>query len=138
MKKNTILTLIKKLKIQLISSGIITILLFLIVTLFIKYFYKILLLLGEDTLGTIFSQLKDSTIMPLIIIPFVIFFFITNWILKFNYNNSKVLKVLFVISIYILSFIVILVLSILLSKVNGVLFIDVLVSLLKNMEGLGL
>ena len=138
MDKNNILTQIKKFKIQLISSGAITILLFLIVTLFIKNFYKILLLLGEDTLGTIFSQLKDATIIPPIIIPYVIFFFITNWIAKFNYNNSKGLKVLFVISIYILSFIVILVLSILLSKVNGVLFIDVLVSLIKNIGGLGL
>ena len=46
---------------------------------------------------------------------------------------------LFISLIMAILFIVILfVISILLSKVNGVLFIDVLVSLLKNMGGLGL
>lgn len=138
MEKNSFYTKLKKYKIHLISSIVLSSFLFLSVTLFIRYFYKLLFNLGEDTLGTIFSQLKEANIKPPLIISFIIFFFITNLILKFNYNNKKVFKILIVIIIYILSFSILLVLSILLSRVNGILFIDVLVSLLKNMGGLGL
>ena len=63
MNKDSIVNCIKINKLNLIISFVVTILLSFIVIVFIKNLYKILLHFGEDTLGTIFSQLKDSKII---------------------------------------------------------------------------
>lgn len=139
MNKKTIINYIKKHKLNLIISFIVTLLLSFIVIIFIDNLYKLLLSVGEDTLGNIFSQLKDSDIITPFIIQFITLFYINTILFKLNNNKSnKVLKIIISIIIFILFIIILFIMSILLSKVNGVLFIDVLVSLLKNMGGLGL
>ena len=138
MEEKSKLNIIKKYKTHLTRALVLTILLSLITTIFFRYSNRILSFFGEESLGTIFGQLKESDIKTPFIIPFVVFFLLTYWVLKFNYKDKKILKVVLGFGAYVISFSLLLVFSILLSKVNGVLFIDVLVSLLKNMGGLGL
>ena len=139
MNKNNIINYIKKYKLNLIISFIVTILLSFIVIVFIKNLYKVLLHFGENTLGDIFFQLKNSKVITPFIVQFIVLFIFNYLILKLNINkNNKIFKIIISMIMYILFIVILFVFSILLSKVNGVLFIDVLVSLLKNMGGLGL
>lgn len=138
MEENSKLGKIKKYKTHLIRALVLSIFLSLVTTIFFRYSNRILSSFGENTLSTIFAQLKESDIKTPFLIPFVCFFFLTFWILKFDYNKNRFLKWLLGLCLYVVSFGVLLVFSILLSKVNGILFVDVLVSLLENMEGLGL
>lgn len=139
MNKYSIINFVRKNKLNIVISFIVTILLSFIVIVFIKNLYKVLLHFGENTLGDIFSQLKNSKVITPFIVQFIVLFIFNYLILKLNINkNNKIFKIIISMIMYILFIVILFVFSILLSKVNGVLFIDVLVSLLKNMGGLGL
>ena len=139
MNKYSIINFVRKNKLNIVISFIVTILLSFIVIVFIKNLYQVLLHFGENTLGDIFSQLKNSKVITPFIVQFIVLFIFNYLILKLNINkNNKIFKIIISLIMYILFIVILFVFSILLSKVNGVLFIDVLVSLLKNMGGLGL
>ncbi len=139
MNKYSIINFVRKNKFNIVISFVVTILLSFIVIVFIKNLYKVLLHFGENTLGDIFSQLKNSKVITPFIVQFIVLFIFNYLILKLNINkNNKIFKIIISMIMYILFIVILFVFSILLSKVNGVLFIDVLVSLLKNIGGLGL
>lgn len=103
---------------------------------FIKNFY-ILFGVGND-MYYIFEQLKSAKIIVPFIIPLLVFFFIYKFLFKISFKTKKALKIiLFIVLLYFIS-IVTYILSIVFAIVNDVVFIDIIISLIKNMEGLGL
>jgi len=102
--------------------------------LIIRNIGNVLYLLNEEQFGEIFSQLKNnSSIIP----PFIIPFLIVTFIMILLFKNQKKVKPLRVIILFLVM-IIMQVLSILLSNVNGIYFIDIIISLINNMGGLGL
>lgn len=128
----------KKVLINIIITTIFAIIISLLTIIFFKNLGEILSSFGEETLGDIFSQLKNAEISIPLLIPVVIIFLINRLILKFNFQKKKLLKIILTFVIYILSIFIMLIFSILFSKSNGITFLDVLISLLNNLGGLGL
>ena len=86
----------------------------------------------------IFRQLQSAKIIVPCIIKLIIFFFLYKLIFKSCLNNKQVIKI--ILSCLLLFFVttISLIVSTLFSVVNNVLFLDILLSLLKNMGALGL
>lgn len=142
LKKTNIFRLIfKKIckyRLQLIISLSLTLLITIISYILITNLYRILLSFNEETLATIFYQLKTADVNSPILINIIIYFLITYKIFKIDYSKKYILKLIIVIFIYLIVTILLTIITLMLTKVNGMLFIDILVSLLKNMDGLGL
>ena len=101
---------------------------------FIKNLGLLLYSLGDVQFGAIFSQLqKSSSIIPSIIFPLLI-----NGLTMFLFFrkdiNKLVLKVVLMVFVAIIAQII----SISLALVNGIYFIDIIISLINNIGGLGL
>ena len=128
----------KKVLINIIITTIFAIIISLLTIIFFKNLGGILNSFGEEILGDVFSQLQNAEISIPLLIPVVIIFLINRLILKFNFQKKKLLKIILIFVIYILSIIIMLIFSILFSKSNGITFLDVLISLLNNLGGLGL
>lgn len=125
-----------KLRLYVISS--IAIILTLFTCLFsvaiIKNLGNILYAFNLDQFGDIFSQLEQvESISPSLFIPLIVYTF---FLYLFFINNSKHLVVKLVILFFI--YIIIQLIVILFTRVNGFYFIDIILSLLENMEGLGI
>lgn len=128
--------LFNKYKKDIIKSIILTIFITLLSTIIISYSGKILASFNIDTFSKIFSQLRDADIVNPFIIPLVSFFFIILWLRKFS--EKKLYKKILAIFIFIGLFSLLLIYEILFCKVNGILLIDVIFSLIRNLGGLGL
>lgn len=133
-----ILEKICKYRLHLIISLSLTLLITIISYILITNLYRILSSFNEDTLSTIFYQLKTADVNSPILINIIIYFLITYKVLKIDYSKKYILKLIIVIFIYLIVTILLTIITLMLTKVNGMLFIDILVSLLKNMDGLGL
>lgn len=135
---NIIGSLYKKYKFKILISIIFTILAVIPSYLIIKYLDKILELFKVGTLSEIFSQLRYCQIIVPFIFPFIISLFVTILLSRFNLNKHKTLKILLKIVLYIFTYVLLLAFCTLFSKSNGILFIDILISLINNLGGLGL
>jgi hypothetical protein len=57
---------------------------------------------------------------------------------RLNYTKRKVLRIILIALLFLFALILITAISIILCTVNDMSFIDIIISLLENMEGLGL
>ncbi len=97
---------------------------------FLKNIGELLYLFNENELGDIFLQLKASNeIYPPIIINFILYS-----LLFISFKKKLALKIIFMVILIP----IIVIISTLLTSVNGIYFIDILISLINNIGGLGL
>ena len=101
---------------------------------FIENLGNIISLFNEEQFALIFSQLEEgSTIVPPFIIPLILITLIMY--LLFKKNN----KLLFIkLPIILIVILLVQVISIMCSSVNGLYFVDIIISLINNLGGLGL
>ena len=93
---------------------------------FIKNIGELLYLFNENQLGDIFLQLKDSNkIYPPIIINLILYS-----LLFISFKKKLPLMIILIP--------VIVIISTLLTSANGIYFIDIIISLINNIGGLGL
>ena len=84
----------------------------------------------DNPLHDIFMNLNDASIISPVIIPFIIIFLVVKWYLN---KKNKVFIIILVLIYFVLQ-----IYQILFSYVNGICFLDVLISLINNIGGLGL
>ena len=86
----------------------------------------------------IFQQLQSAKIVVPCIITLIVFFFLYKLMFKINLKKGKIVKIIFFSLLLFFITLIALILSTLLSIVNNVVFLDILISLIKNMEALGI
>lgn len=123
---------------RLIKIGIISLFLNVCIWCFslliIKKLGYIISLFDEEQFALIFSQIETgSLILPPFLIPFIIVFGIVFLLFRKN-NNMLYIK----LPLFLLVIILVQSLSIMCTCVNGLYFIDIIISLIKNLGGLGL
>ena len=130
---------LNKNKYSIIISLIMTLLTYFVAVLMIHYLYIILYYFGVDAkLTQIFSQLSDARVNIHVIIPLISYYFLSILVLRINYKKRKIFRIIAISLLVLFIFILVTLISVILSTVNDMSFIDIIISLLENMEGLGL
>lgn len=89
-------------------------------------------------LQEIFMQLKNAKVITPLIIPYIIYFFISKVIINKRISKNKVTNIVVKSLIGVVTFIVTYLLMVVFSKVNDMGLLDTILSLLENLGGLGL
>lgn len=89
-------------------------------------------------LQEIFMQLKNAKVITPLIIPYIIYFFISKVIINKRISKNKVTNIVVKSLIGVVTFIVTYLLMVVFSKVNDMGLLDIILSLLENLGGLGL
>lgn len=89
-------------------------------------------------LQEIFMQLKNAKVITPLIIPYIIYFFISKVIINKRISKNKVTNIVVKSLIGVVTFIVTYLLMVAFSKVNDMGLLDIILSLLENLGGLGL
>lgn len=126
------------------KSNIISIIISLIMTLF-SYLLGVILIhnlyifleTGSE-LQEIFMQLKTARVVTPIIIPTIIYFFVSMLIIKKKLLNNRTFNIIVKSLIGLFTFIIVFALMVIFSRINDMGLLDTLLSLLENMGGLGL
>ena len=127
---------IKLNKRPIILSVIHTVVIYICTVLLIKNIYNFFEK-GSD-MYYIFQQLQSAKIVVPCIITLIVFFFLYKLMFKINLKKGKIVKIIFFSLLLFFITLIALILSTLLSIVNNVVFLDILISLIKNMEALGI
>ena len=89
-------------------------------------------------LQEIFMQLKNVKVITPLIIPYIIYFFISKVIINKTISKNKVTNIVVKSLIGVVTFFVTYLLMVVFSKVNDMGLLDTILSLLENLGGLGL